>query len=339
MKANGLARIVVAAVMGVGVPALVEAQNKDSEYASEIDKGSAALAKRDYEAALKAYKRASALRDKKSADAHHGMARAYFGLGALKSVVDACDDAVTHVGDDRLLEAQARNLRGTALFQQAEKADDKRLTEAESDFRAVLALSDRLPAARYNLGVVLLRANRDEEGVRELKTFLTLGGRSADVEEAKRMIENPRRAREPYAPDFSLVTIDGRHLALEDLRGKAVLLDFWGTWCPPCRAATPDLVRLRKKMAERPFVVIGISSDRDEQVLREYVEKNKMDWPQFFDGRREIQRLFNVNVFPTYVLIDHEGIIRGRKAAYGPDTERWLDSQVKKQVKATETVK
>ena len=329
----------MAAVMGVGVPALLEAQNTDAEYASELDKGSAALAKRDYETALKAYKRANSLGDKKSAEAYHGMARAYLGLGAHKSAVDACNDALTHVGDDRLLEAQTRNVRGTALFQLAEKPDDKRLADAESDFRAVIALSDRFPAARYNLGVVLLRANRDEEGIRELKAFLDAGGRTADVEEAKRMIENPRRARESYAPDFSLVTIDGRHLTLEDLRGKAVLLDFWGTWCPPCRAATPDLVRLNKKMGDRPFVLIGISSDRDEQVLREYVEKNKMDWPQFLDRRRDIHRLFNVSVFPTYVLIDHEGIIRGRKTAYSAETERWLDSQVKKQVKASETVK
>lgn len=338
-RLRALAMISAMACGTPGIPSAAAAQDKEAQYAEEMRKGDAALKDKAYEGALEAYKRASSLRDKKSADAHHGMALSHFGLGAHRSVVEACSDAVKYAGDDRLLEARARTLRGTALFQLADKPNDKRLADAESDFRAVLALGDEIPGARYNLGVVLLRRNRDEEGIRELRKYLEGAGNSVEAAEAKRMIEDPRRARESYAPNFSVVTIDGRHITLDDLRGKTVLLDFWGTWCPPCRAATPELIRLNRKMADRPFVMIGISSDRDHVVLREYVERHDMAWPQVHDRGRDLQRLFNVNVFPTYVLIDHEGIIRGRKTSYGFETERWLDSQVKKQVKTSETGK
>ena len=124
--------------------------------------------------------------------------------------------------------------------------------------------------------------------------------------------------------------MDGQRITLESLRGKTVLLDFWGTWCPPCRAATPDLVRLATKHAERPFVIVGVSSDESEKVVQDYVQKHRMSWPQFVDLRRQVHRAFKVTVFPTYVIIDEEGIVRGRRYAYNSDTARWLDREVER---------
>ena len=101
---------------------------------------------------------------------------------------------------------------------------------------------------RFNLGLVLLRMERDDEGVSELREFVKLVPNAASAAEARRMIADPRRARVSFAPDFAVVSLDGQKLSLESLRGKTVLIDFWGTWCPPCRAATPDLVRWRRSL-------------------------------------------------------------------------------------------
>ena len=136
-----------------------------------------------------------------------------------------------------------------------------------------------------------------------LREYLELAPRSTRAVDVRRLIENPRRAREPYAPDFEIVTMDGQRITLESLRGKTVLLDFWGTWCPPCRAATPDLVRLATKHAERPFVIVGVSSDESEKVVQDYVQKHRMSWPQFVDLRRQGTPRFQGDGLPH--LRDH----------------------------------
>jgi len=111
-----------------------------------------------------------------------------------------------------------------------------------------------------------------------------------------------------------------------------VLLDFWGTWCPPCVASVPDLRNLYKRYANEPsFVFISISSDGDEGVWQQFTEKNKMVWPQYRDQDRRILRAFGVRAFPSYILIDHEGIVRRMLTGWQPPTS--LDEMVKRQVK------
>ena len=113
-----------------------------------------------------------------------------------------------------------------------------------------------------------------------------------------------------------------------------MLLDFWGTWCGPCVEAVPDLKQLHKKYANEPsFVFIGISSDRDDEVWREFTEKNKMAWPQYRDKDGKIMRAFRVGSFPTYVILDHEGIIRHRSVGMTWSRAANLDSEIKKQIK------
>jgi thiol-disulfide isomerase/thioredoxin len=115
--------------------------------------------------------------------------------------------------------------------------------------------------------------------------------------------------------------MSGERVDSKDLLGKTVLLDFWGTWCGPCVVATPTLVNLNRKFskpkstdAPAAFLMLGISSDSrdDAQKLRDYVEKNNMTWPQLHDLTRQVHRLFEIKVFPTYVVVDAEGIIRER---------------------------
>jgi len=309
-------------------------QRDDFAYRSEMEKGRELQRRRQYEEALKSFKRANEMRDKKSPECFFAMANAYQGLEAYKNVVESCDKVIEFAQGDSGLQAQAYNLKGIAFQSQAESKDQKKLKEAEAAFRQGLALNADLPILHYNLGFTLLQQGRDSEGIAALKKYVELQPDTANAIEARKMIENPRRARETYAPEFSITTLDGEFLTLEDLRGKVVLLDFWGTWCAPCVASVPSLRSLRKRFEkESAFVMIGISSDSEKEKWRAFIADNQMAWPQYLDRDRRVQRAFAVRGFPTYILIDHEGIVRFRSIGSGMEKTASLEEAIRKHVK------
>ena len=111
----------------------------------------------------------------------------------------------------------------------------------------------------------------------------------------------------PLPADLELTTLDGATIRMGDLRGKVVLLDFWATWCKPCRMSLPHLRHLHEQLADQPFEIIGVSVDQDEQVLRAYLEEEGVDWTQVWDPGQEATYAFGVRGFPFYLVIDHEG--------------------------------
>lgn len=319
--------------LGISEP-IARAQVDDEAYNIELQKGLDLLRRRKFEDALKSFKRANEMRGKKSSDCFFGMAQAYYGLEAYKNVVESCEKAIELAGSDDTLRARAYNLQGLALRSQAGLKDQKKLQEAEALFQKGLALKVDHPILFFNLGFVLLQQSRDPEGITELEKYVKLVAEGNFAEQARKLIENPRRAREAYAPDFSITTAAGEHITLEDLRGKVVVLDFWGTWCAPCVASVPSLRDLNKRYTKEPsFLLIGISSDNEEETWREFTTKNKMIWPQYWDRDRRIQRAFNVRAFPTYIVIDHEGIIRFRTTGTSWERSAYLDDAIKKHVK------
>ena len=306
----------------------------DDTYDSEVAKANDLLRRHRYEDALKGFKRANDMRDKKSAECLLGMAQAYFGLEAYKNVVETCEKVIEAAPGDAQSLAQAYNFEGIALQTQANMKDQKKLADAEAAFRKGLALSVELPILRYNLGFTLLELNRDAEGIVELNKYFETQPNGSKADTAAKLIENPRRAREVYAPDFSLTTADGEYVSLEDLHGKVLLLDFWGTWCPPCVASVPALRDLQRRFAKEPqFKMISVSSDSNEATWRAFIEKNQMGWTQYLDRDRHVQSAFGVRAFPTYILIDAEGIVRFREI-----TSQWehtgdLPDAIKKYLK------
>ena len=327
-----LAILVFAAGVWIGAPT-VRAQGEDT-YDSEVAKANDLLRRRRFEDALKSYKRANDLHDKKSAECLLGMAQAYFGLEAYKNVVEACEKVIEVAPGDVQSLAQAYNYEGIALQTQANIKDQKKLADAEAAFRKGLALNVELPILRYNLGFTLLELGRDAEGIVELKKYVEAQPNGSKAESAARLIENPRRAREAYAPDFSLTTADGEFVSLEDLRGKVLLLDFWGTWCPPCVASVPALRDLQRRFAKEPqFKMISVSSDSDEPKWRGFIDKNQMGWTQYLDRDHHVQRAFDVRAFPTYILIDAEGIVRFREITSSWEHTGDLPDAIKKYLK------
>lgn len=120
------------------------------------------------------------------------------------------------------------------------------------------------------------------------------------------------------APDFHAEDINGKPLHLLDFRGKYVLLDFWATWCGPCIAEIPNVQRLNEKYSKDKLIVIGISLDRDEQVLLSFLKKNNLSFLQILDKKKTISNKYNVTAIPMNFLIGPDGIIiaadlRGRQ--------------------------
>jgi thiol-disulfide isomerase/thioredoxin len=119
-------------------------------------------------------------------------------------------------------------------------------------------------------------------------------------------------ARARMAPAFAIDTDDGRHVTLDDFQGKVVLLDFWATWCGPCREALPHLQQVAKKFQGEPLVILSVSLDSDEKKWKDFVAKNEMTWLQYRDGgfTSPIAKLFGVNAIPHTFTIDADGVLQ-----------------------------
>jgi thiol-disulfide isomerase/thioredoxin len=116
--------------------------------------------------------------------------------------------------------------------------------------------------------------------------------------------------REPVAiPDFSLTDLNGRVVNSADLRGKVVLMNFWATWCPPCRAEIPDLIKLQEKYRDQ-LVVVGVSEDEGPiDPVRAFVAEQRMNYPVAMTTP-ELRKIFRgVTALPTTFVIDREGKI------------------------------
>lgn len=318
----------------LGLPSLAAQESDSSDPQELLRQGNRLLRARRYEEALQLFKRANKLRNESCVDCLWGMAQSFEALGAFKNAIETCDRILALDAADIQTRARAYNMKGVNLNSLAGEKDEKRLREAEAALRSALELSGDISIIRFNLGVVLIRLHRDAEGIEQLRQFVARASGSPNLAEARRIIENPRRARENFAPDFSFTTLQGEYIHSDDLRGKVVLLDFWGTWCPPCVASVPDLIDTQRRFSKDPFVLISVSSDSDRARWRDFVETHKMTWPQVLDERSLIIGAFQVRSYPTYVVMDHEGIIRYRSSGYGQFTSANVEDAIRKALKA-----
>jgi thiol-disulfide isomerase/thioredoxin len=243
-----------------------------------------------------------------------------------------CDEFFKFTSPDKNLNARAHALKGEALINTVEPKEPERLQKGESELRLALEMNPELNDAHYSLGSALLKEGRDEEGIRELKTYLAAVEQSgARAEQAQWFIPNTSLSRERYAPYFSFTTLQGEHFTTNNLRGKVVLLDFWATWCPPCVASLPSLAKFNKDFSRDEFVLISISSDRNKPQLEQFMRTKGMDWQEYWDPDDLIFRNFysksNYGI-PNFVLIDRQGIIRDQRSGWGPFYYSSLKSKI-----------
>ena len=317
----------------VGV-AGVAAQSDSDASSKAMAQGELFESKHKYDLALEAYHKADKLAHHENANCYLKLAVVERKLGDFSSALDDAKKAIKAAGNDKSTAVKAYTMRAILLVRQSGKPTDKKLREAEEDMRQAIALEPQVALSHFNLGTILMKQEKDADGAAELNQSLATPGLDPKTAgEARKFIANPIRAREPFAPDFNFVTKENQRINNATLRGKVVLLDFWGTWCPPCRESVPTIKNVKKKFASKGFELVGISSDDDEDVWRTFVEAKQMDWHEYIDLSGDVLQAFNIDSFPTYIVVDKDGVIRYRQSGFGDATEGELEDAIGKALK------
>jgi len=112
------------------------------------------------------------------------------------------------------------------------------------------------------------------------------------------------------APDFQLTELGGEAVSLSDMRGMTVLLNFWATWCPPCRAEMPYIQQIYEEGASRGLMVLAVNLGESPAEVKEFMESNNLSFPVLLDINKEVGRSYGIQAIPTTFIIDQSGIIR-----------------------------
>ena len=140
-----------------------------------------------------------------------------------------------------------------------------------------------------------------------LGLFISLSASAVDLQE--------------HAPDFTLKSLEGSNLRLQEYRGQVVLINFWASWCGPCRQEMPLLDRLHHRYEDTGFAVLGINVEGEEAPAREIVDKTNVTFPILIDESQKVSELYNLQAMPSTVVIDRDGVVRYIHLGYKPGDE------------------
>ena len=138
----------------------------------------------------------------------------------------------------------------------------------------------------------------------------------AGLDEAARELDLIRPPRPKQAADFTVSLLDGATIKLKAQRGKPVLMNFWATWCAPCREEMPAMERLYLKHRQRGFVLLAVSVDSDVSLVKPFLEKLKLTFPVTLDAKMDLANTYGVRALPASFLIDRNGYVAA--VALGP---------------------
>jgi peroxiredoxin len=131
------------------------------------------------------------------------------------------------------------------------------------------------------------------------------------------------------APDFTLRGADGRNVRLDELRGQVVLVNFWATWCGPCREEMPRLDTLYQKYRKSGFVLLGINVDDDPRAALATAAKLNVSFPVLLDTDKKVSKLYDLNTMPSTIVIDRDGKVRFLTRGFHAGTERDYEQQIR----------
>jgi peroxiredoxin len=135
------------------------------------------------------------------------------------------------------------------------------------------------------------------------------------------------------APDFTLHTMNGPNLRLQEQRGRVVMVNFWATWCGPCRQEMPQLDRLYQKYHAAGFVLLGVNVDDDQRKAAEVAGKLGVTFPVLLDTDKTVSKLYELSTMPSTVIIDREGKVRYVHHGYLSGYEDNYEKQIRELLK------
>ncbi len=141
----------------------------------------------------------------------------------------------------------------------------------------------------------------------------------------------PVHAAEPTgnAPDFTLKSAAGANLRLQEQRGRVVMINFWATWCGPCRVEMPHLNRLYDKYRSAGFQLLGVNIDEDPAKAQALATKLGLQFPVLFDADKRVSKLYDLTTMPSTVLVDRDGRVRHVHRGYRDGFETTYEQQIR----------
>ena len=206
------------------------------------------------------------------------------------------------------------------------------------DRLAATAGGDRLVNAfgseiYYNAGCAYAMAGQSEQAIDALKKAVAAGAADADQYQADSDLESIRdtaefkelivaiRKKDEFAFDFSLADLDGNEVSLSDFKGKVVVADIWGTWCPPCRKEVPHFIDLQNEHGEAGLQIVGLNfkpsgQGEDIATVKKFAEEFGINYPCLIGQSSVIRQVPNLQGFPTTLFIDRNGKVRKKVVGY-----------------------
>jgi peroxiredoxin len=266
--------------------------------------------------ALEAFKKADKQDGGHCTICQEKMVKYGMALREWKTAETAAGEMVAEAQGDKGVARAHYHYGELMLGEGIEKHKDELLTRAHEELTQALAAYANFPDAIYVDGLALARLRQDDAAKASFERFVKMSPEgNLDRQRALRYVAQPDLARARMAPAFGVTTTEGKRISLDDLQGKVVLLDFWTTWCAPCRAALPHMKNLARKFQGQPLVILSVSLDSDEQKWKEFIAKNEMAWPQYCDGgfTGSMARLFDVKAIPHTFTIDADGVLQDER--------------------------
>lgn len=299
---TAISRSLISLLTPCCVAFLVALQAPNPEFEQELAAGKQAVERHEYVDAMTHFTRANQLEQEKCSECYVWLVRIQLAGGKLEDALANAEKGVATATTDAE-RGKAQLYLGTVLGRQGE------LGRAEAAFKAASAANPACVECKFNLGFVLLKESKDAEGGAALKAIAPEFAGTPRGREIQRFIDDPSRVRKHYAPEFSARLRSGEEMNLDTLQGKVVLLDFWGTWCTPCRVSLPRIKDLAAKVDPAKVAIISIDEGDSRQNWEHFVQANGMDWPQVYDGDLSLYKAFNVDGFPRYYVLSKDGII------------------------------
>jgi thiol-disulfide isomerase/thioredoxin len=256
--------------------------------------------------------------------------------GAYKDAVKSAQQLEALSKDEREI-VFAQSEQGIALMHyNFGQPKPEQVKQAEAEFSSVLAKASNAHDIVFQEGRALAMLGRDAEAKAMFERYVDMVPASDRLRlRAERFSDDPHLATMQMAPPFRMVTSDGEELQLDNMNGKVVLLDFWATWCGPCKESLPEIARIAKDYENDPMlVVISVSQDADAGAWRAFVQKNNMTWPQYRDANNALGRAYGVTSIPHFFSIDPNGILKTEQVGSNADVRVVVSDLVKKAHKA-----
>lgn len=219
------------------------------------------------------------------------------------------------------LEAKLRQYKESGNKKAAAQTGDD-LSEAKNARKKNVYESYILQHPNDDLCIYAMRiySSINMENPLDVKYLLSILGK--ELQETEEIIEIRKVAEEnekfmmgKKAPDFTQADTSGTAITLSSLYGKYVLIDFWASWCKPCRAQNPALVRLYKKYSDKGFTILGVSLDSKKEAWVKAIHGDKLQWPQVSDLKfwsNAVARQYKISSVPQNYLLDSQGVIIGK---------------------------